>query len=293
MARWLLGEAGGETGDELTASDGVGREDRQHRQDDGCEDRRHVDRERPLERPQRQRQDPLVRALREHEGEEEAVPHIEGVVDRHGDDRGLAQRHDERPQHAPIRGAVETHRLEELARHIAQEVDEDEHRERNSEADRGQDDRPQGVIEAQLHDEVIDRDDDALQRDGDPQEQQVEHAARQRRTTADDDVRRKQGHEHDRRDSNDGDEDGVVEVLAEVRGEHVLIRLDRRIRRDRQRIVGVVRRSRSKARDDHVIDRQDRDDEPDPAEEPTEDIGCLATSHVRHLPSGSPSSCCR
>ena len=67
------------------------------------------------------------------------------------------------------------HRLEQLARHVAHEVDHDQHRDRDRERDRRQDQRPQGVVEARCcDDQVVDRDDRPLDRDGDAEQEHLE-----------------------------------------------------------------------------------------------------------------------
>ena len=91
-----------------------------------------------------------------------------------------------------------------------------EHGDRDGEGDGRQDDRPQGVVQAHLDDEVVDGDDGRLDGDGDPQQEQREDPVREACAAADDDVRR---HERDNQDHGHGggrDEGRVHEVHGEV-----------------------------------------------------------------------------
>src|SRR5664279_1923701 len=267
-----LAETCGQPAQQLAAADGVEDEDRQCRQDDRGEDGGNVDAVLPLERPQRQRQGSPARALGEDQWKQEAVPNREAVVNGHGDQRRARQRKREAPQRGPLAGPVDPHRLEELLGHIADEVRQDQHRQRDGERDLRQDDRQEAVVQLQTDDDQVDGDDGRLQRNRQSHQEESVDRLQEPAAAADDGER---GHERDedsRDDRTRGHDDAVDEVLREVRLDDEPVVVNRRGGRRLERVHRVVVGLRLEARDDDPVDRHHDDHEPDPAGQPAQPV---------------------
>src|SRR5215469_3389519 len=276
MSPWLrlLAHSGGQAAEQLAPGHCVQREEGQQRQHHCGEDRRHVDGVLALVVEQREGQHCTARALGEDEREQEAVPDVQRVVDAHGHQRGPGERNRQRPQHPPLPGAVDMHGLVQFAGHVAKEVDQDQHADRDSEGGRGQDHREQRVVQVQPGDHVIDGDDGGLQGDGEPEQEHVERGPGDLAPASPDDP--VAGHERDRQDDDHGrcrDDDAVPQVSAELVGQHqVEVREGQRPRQ--RELAGAEEPGlRAEAGDHHPVERDDDDGEPDQAAERAERVG--------------------
>src|SRR5215472_6778066 len=287
MSPWLrlLAHSGGQAAEQLAPGHCVQREEGQQRQHHCGEDRRHVDGVLALVVEQGERQHRISRALGEDEREQEAVPDDQRVVDAHGHQRGPGERNHERPQHLPLPGTVDAHGLEQFARHVAQEVDQDQHADRDRERGRWQDDRQQRVVQVQPGDHVVHGDDGGLQRDGEPEQEDVERCPCDAVLTAADDSvaghdRDEENHEHCRR----GDDDAVPQVRAELAGQDQVVAPEGQRPRQRELAGAEEPGLGAEAGDHDPVQRDDHDGEPYQAAERAEGVGA-AYPGVHQAPS--------
>ncbi len=103
---------------------------------------------------------PEVLALEEDDGDQHLVPDPESLDGGNGRERGQGDRQDDRPQAPQVARAVDAGRVEQFARHRAEEADEQKGREREQQARVDRDDAPVRVELPEVGRELEERNDE-------------------------------------------------------------------------------------------------------------------------------------
>ncbi|MCY1235510.1 hypothetical protein D9M72_481290 [compost metagenome] len=197
---------------------------------------------------------------------------MEAVVDGDGHDRRAGQRQGKPPHGLPFTAPIQPHRLKQFVRNVADEVGQDQHRQRNGKGNGGKHECQQAVVQVEADDHQVDRDDGCLQRDC---QSHQEHAVDQLKEPAlapDYCERGHEGDQHRRDDGTQRDNGAVHEVLREVGLKDHLVVFQGWLCGQGQRVLAEVACLRLQTGDHHVVDRNDDDSQPDPASQACRDV---------------------
>src|SRR5665647_672168 len=225
----------------------------------------------PLEGAQGSGHRALGGVVDEDDGEQELVPGPQEEQDRQRGQRRHRQRDVDPPEELPQVRPVDPGGLRDVVRDVGEVRPHPEHGERHVQAEERQDDRPPGVQEPEVPHLVVERDDDALERQGQPEQERDEHGPAPRWAKLSQSEPGQRGDEQGDRDHADLDEHARPKKLTHLGG---LERVDevapvRRVRPGEPCWVGtgLVQRGHEQADERH--DRDDHeDDEKDLAEPP-------------------------
>ncbi|MNW56080.1 hypothetical protein D3C74_337800 [compost metagenome] len=223
----------------------------------------------------------MVGALAHDERPQEVVPvPQEDERAERREDRLAQGQHDAR-EDAPLGGAVELGGLEELVRHVHDELPHEEHGLRVRE--RRQDQAPVGVQAADLRHEDEGRDEGHVVRDHDHREERPEHGLAARELLLGERVARHRGEREDQDHRDDRVDERVPEPGPDVaRAEHALVGREAQVRGD-QALRELDRRRRLEREHDHRVEREDRDDRGEAQHDVPHDLAAQRQVHARAL----------